>query len=229
MLYFPVTSAVCLLLMALLCVAGRRLKRRGGEPVLRAVVAGLTLLAWAVMQTVYFWPGHYDPAVSWPLHVCDIAAVLGPLAVLTRQRVLLAVLYFWGIGLTSQAFITPVLSTDHGPGSIWYWLFWSNHTIVVGLAVYALVVLGYRPRFGDLLATLGFTGTWVAVVLPLNIAYGWNYGYLSPELPGATTLLNALGDWPGRLFKMYAIVGVGFVMLWLPWAIAGKVRRRAGA
>jgi len=228
MLYFPVTSLVCLLLIGGFCWAGRRLRRSGREPVLRGIVAGLTLLAWAIMQTVYFWPGHYDPAVSWPLHVCDIAAVIGPVAVLTRQRVLLAILYFWGIGLTSQAFITPVLSTAYGPESIWYWLFWSNHTIVVGLAVYALVVMGYRPRFGDLLATLGCTAMWVAIVLPLNIAYGWNYGYLSPELPEATTVLDALGDWPGRLFKMYAITGVGFFVLWLPWGMVRQARGRAG-
>ena len=225
MLTFPLTTAICLLLIVALCVAGRRLNRIGREPHLRYTIAGLSLLGWVVMQTVYFLPGNFDPAVSYPLHICDIAAVIGPLAVLTRARLLLSVLYFWGIGLTSQAFITPVLSPEFGPTSVWYWTFWSNHTIVVGLAIYAIVVLRYRPTFTDVLAVIGFTALWVAIVVPLNHAYGWNYGYLSPELPGATTLLNALGDWPGRLFKIYAIVAAGFVLLWLPWGIVQNARR----
>ena len=225
MLTFPVTVTVCLLLIAALCVVGRRLAQLNRERYLRFTLAGLSLVGWVAMQTVYFLPGNFDPAVSWPLHICDIAAVIGPLAMLTRSRLLLSVLYLWGIGLTSQAFITPVLSPEFGPTSIWYWTFWSNHTIVVGLAVYAIVVLRYRPAFTDVLAVIGFTALWVALVLPLNLAYGWNYGYMSPELPGATTLLNALGDWPGRLFKMYAIVAVGFVVLWLPWGIVTRVRK----
>jgi hypothetical integral membrane protein (TIGR02206 family) len=225
MLTFPLTTIICLGLIAALCIAGRRLDRLNREHQLRFALAGLSLVGWVAMQTVYFLPGNFDPAVSWPLHICDIAAVVGPLAMLTRSRLLLSVLYFWGIGLTSQAFITPVLPPEEGPGSIWYWTFWSNHTIVVGLAVYAMVVLRYRPAFTDVLAVIGFTALWVALVLPLNLAYGWNYGYMSPELPGATTLLNALGDWPGRLFKMYAIVAAGFVVLWLPWDIATQVRK----
>jgi len=228
MLTFPVTVSVCMGLIVALCVTGRLLRRRGGERAFRYVIAGLTLAAWVAMQTVYFWPGNFDPKVSWPLHICDIVAVIGPLAVLMRNRVLLGVLYFWGIGLTTQAFITPVLPATFGPSSIWYWTFWSNHTIVVGLAVYSLLVLGYRPSFRDLVTTVALTLVWMAVVIPLNIAIGSNYGYLSPELPNARTLLNDLGGWPARAFVMSGIVLVGFVVLWLPWGIAGRLTAKAG-
>jgi uncharacterized membrane protein YwaF len=129
------------------------------------------------------------------------------------------VLYFWGIALTTQGFFTLVLTT--GPDTMHYWLFWANHTIVVGLAVYEVAVLGYRPRLGDVGAAIGFTALWVAMVLPLNMHYGWNYGYLNEVRLGTQSLLDGLGDWPLRLVWMELLVIAGFVVV---WALRGLLR-----
>lgn len=130
--------------------------------------------------------------------------------------------YFWGLGLTTQGFFTPVL--EAGPGQVEYWLFWSNHTIVVGLALYRVIVNGYRPGAADLLAAIGLTAVWMAVVLPINILFDLNYGYLGryPPNPNVTTLVEYLGPWPVRLVWMSLLVIVMFVLLWLPWGIARR-------
>lgn len=226
MIGYPVTVAVCLLLIAGLVALGRWLRRRGWEGRLRVGVCGGTIGVWVVMNAWYLWPSHYQPEVSWPLHICDLAAILGPIGVLWGVRLLRGLLYFWGLALTTQGFITPILNA--GPGEMVYWLFWANHTIVVGLAVYDIIVGGYRPGGRDLLRVIGVTTVWFAAVFTLNYVTGWNYGYVGRVDPDAETIVQALGDWPGRVLWMALLAVAAFTLVWLPWPIAQSWSRRRG-
>jgi len=227
MFRYPFTVAVCFVLIALVVWAGRSLAGRRREFALRMPLCLAAIGVWLGIQAWSFWPSVYDPTWSWPLHICDLAAIIAPLALLTRWRLLRTALYFWGIGLTTQGFFTPVITV--GPESIMYWLFWANHTIVVGLAVYDLVVGGYRPRFSDVLAGVGLTGLWVAVVLPIDLAWGWNYGFLNDvDLPTGS-LLDAMPPWPLRILVMEGLTILGFLVLWAVWPAArvlGRAIRR---
>ena len=137
------TVVFCFALIALNAAVGRRLRRAGRDVSYRRAVGLGCLVVWLASQVWYLSPSRFNAWDSWPLHICDIAALVGSVAILTRWRVATTVLYFWGFGLTTQGFFTPVL--EAGPGQMEYWLFWSNHTIVVGLAVYCVVADGYRP------------------------------------------------------------------------------------
>jgi hypothetical integral membrane protein (TIGR02206 family) len=226
MLDYPGTGAVCLLLMAANVAAGLWLRRRGRERTYAWLLGGLALAVWAAITIWYLLPANFAVHVSLPLHVCDLAALIGPLAILTRWRLLRAVLYFWAIVLTTQAFITPVLRT--GPETTQYWLFWANHTVVVGLSIYDLVVGRFRPMFSDLLGAIGFTSFAALFVVAINLAYDVNYWYLGRASLTVPTLLDHLGDWPMRMIWMFTLVIGGFAVAWLPWAIAGLFARRAG-
>jgi uncharacterized membrane protein YwaF len=81
---YPVTVAACFALIVLVAWAGRALRARDKEHRLRLMLGGAVLGVWLAIQGWYLWPANFDPAVSWPLHVCDIAALVGPLALLTR-------------------------------------------------------------------------------------------------------------------------------------------------
>ncbi len=225
MMRYPITVAVCITLIALVVWAGWRLSTRGSERTLRLPLCVTCIFAWLAVQAWLLWPGVFDPTWSWPLHICDLAAIIAPLALLTRARLLRTALYFWGIGLTTQGFMTPVI--DVGRESIAYWLFWANHTVVVGLAVYDLVVGGYRPRFGDVMAAIGLTGFWVAVVLPLNLTYGWNYGFLNDAALPTRSVLDLMPRWPLRLLAMEGLTIAGFVILWLVWPLGRVVMGHA--
>ncbi len=85
---------------------------------------------WALVY--WLQPAHYDITKSLPLHMCDIAGLLAPLLFLTHWRPIRSMMYFWGIGLSTQAFITPTLL--EGIGEQRYWLFWLNHLAIVGSA-----------------------------------------------------------------------------------------------
>jgi len=192
----------CLTVVALGVLRRRRLRRQ---------LAGLVIGFWVVMQTWYFLPGYYVGHDSWPLHVCDLANVIGPIALLTRARWARAVLVFWGIGLTTQSFITPVL--DVGPADPRFWLFWLNHSFVLLMALHEVVNEGYRPTRRDLATVIGVSFVYVVAVFAVNLATGWNYGFVGPARPESPTLVDVLGPWPLRVVWMCLIVAAWFAAL----------------
>ncbi|MCB9841460.1 MAG: TIGR02206 family membrane protein [Phycisphaeraceae bacterium] len=218
------TVAILALGMGASCVLGRRWRGTAREWRLRVFWSTFTI-TWTVLATVwYFLPRQFDPMESWPLHVCDIAVWVAPLALLTQHRWLRTVLYFFGIGLSTQAFATPVV--EEGPAGTRFWLFWVGHTQIVGSAIYDVVVLGYRPRFRDLLVAVGTLIAYAALVTPINLGFGVNYGYIGNAEPARETLVTRLGPWPWRLVPMFGLAVGVFVAAWGVWAVARLFSRR---
>jgi hypothetical integral membrane protein (TIGR02206 family) len=220
-----ISALAWLLVIALIVLAARRARAAGRELPVRRCIAGFALVTWVYMQVWYMTPPQRDPAVSLPLHICDIASLLMPFALLLQRRWMRAVLYFWAFGFTLMGFITPVIDT--GPAHIKWWLFWLNHAIVVGGAVYDLAVLGFRPTRRDLITVLVVSVVYAAIIIPIDAATGWNYGYLGPTRPDVPTLVDVVGPWPLRIVWIALISAVILVALYLPWAVVEKCRRRS--
>ncbi len=184
-----------------------------------------TTIAWQTMATVwYLLPRNFDWYESLPLHLCDLAAWVAPLALLTQKRWLRTLLYFWGIGLSTQAFLTPVVEGGHG--DFRYWLFFIGHTQIVGSALYDVVVLGYRPRLRDWGIVTLLTLAWIVPVTAFNLLMDVNYGYTGRMTPGGTTVLDYLGPWPWRLGTMFVLTQVLWGVVCVPWVVVAKWKQR---
>jgi hypothetical integral membrane protein (TIGR02206 family) len=223
---FGATHAVVLVVFVVFTCAIVALRRRArGERGRRRVdgaLAVLTGLTWLVVNGWWFLPGHFDPAFSLPLHVCDVTGLVVPVVLVWPRRWLRAILYFWGLGLSLQGFIQPDLRDGpHLPG---FWLFWANHYVVVGLSIYDLAARAYRPRWRDFAVSVVAGLGYVAVVLPIDVIFGLNYGYLGPGRPHQPTLIDHLGPWPWRLGVIFGLVALVWVVMVLPWELS---RRRA--
>ena len=211
---------------ALAVVIGRRCGTDRGRRFDRAL--GWAVFAvWVVTQAYGFLPGQYDPSKVWPIQVCDVAGLVAPLVLWTGRRPLRAVLYFWGLGLSSQAFIQPDL--NHGPAYVDFWTFWVAHAAVVGTAVYDLAARGFRPAWRDYGTAVAALAVLIAIVLPLDIVTGYNYVYVGNSKPGQPTVVDLLGPWPGRLAWLALLVAVGLAVLVVPWEVARRVVRRGGS
>lgn len=177
----------------------------------------VTTVAWQIMATIYFLaPSRFNAYESWPLHLCDIAAWVAPVALLTQVGWVRGWLYFWGVGLSTQAFFTPVVEGGHG--DFRYWLFFVGHTQIVGSAVYDVVALGYRPtlRHWGIMSLISLG--WLVVVTLLNVAFDVNYGYTGRVLPDGPTLLDHLGPWPWRILWL-TLAGQGVCAIaYFAWA-----------
>lgn len=206
--------------MAAAATLGRRWRREGREAREWRLRLGwsLSIIAFQIYGIAWYAaPVRFAWDKSLPLHICDLVVWIAPLALLTQWRLARTVLYFWGVGLSTQAFFTPVLTA--GAGSPEFWIFWVGHTQIVGSAIYDAVALGYRPRLRDVRDAFLFSLGYLALITPVNVACEWNYGYVGPSKPDAPTMIDKMGDWPLRLIPMIGLTLLAFLIAWAPWGI----------
>ncbi len=173
------------------------------------------LAAWGTTYVYFFFSPMHEPAKTLPLQLCHLTAAAAALLLVTRWAVLRPLVYFWGLALCTQALITPSLT--EGPALYAFWFFWTTHGMIVGVALYDLLALGYRPALRDYGIACAAAALYVALVLPLDIAFGWNYGFVGPDKPEVRTIVDALGPWPERVSAIIAVVATAMAALLLPW------------
>lgn len=190
---------------------------------------GWTILAFQAVVTIWYLDG-FQWQVSLPLQLCDLAAFMAGMAMVWHRRWMRTLLYFWAIGLSTQAFFTPIVQVGY---THWYfWMFWIGHTMIIGSAVYDVVVGGYRPAARDLRLAILVSLGYVAVAMTTNLALDAsglladgvraNYGYIGRTTPVNPTIVDRLGPWPWRVLLLMAIVIVDFVLLWAVWPLARR-------
>ena len=201
------------------CYVGRRMKRFGAEGLFRRVLAAATAVVTLTVTVGWMIILHNGGEGGvLPLHICDMAGLIAPLVLFFRVRWLRAVLYFWAMGLTTQGFVTPI--EQSGPDNVRFFLFWVNHGLVVGVAIYDLVVGGFRPSRADLLRTIGITGAYATAIFFFNRVMGENYLFIGDSKPDEPTLIDALGAYPLRVVWMFLLAALALCLAQVPWEVA---------
>jgi hypothetical integral membrane protein (TIGR02206 family) len=204
--------------MAALVAAGLRLRPGEGEARLTRAWAWSMILFQIAASAWWLLPSNYSPERSIPLNLCRLAAFIAPLALLTPPlpwRWPRALLYFWGLGLCTQALITPVF--PEGPAHTVFWIFWIGHTQIVGSALYDLIVRRYRPTARDLATAVLVAVLYTAVAFLVNLVWGRNYGGLGRTLFDAPNLARRLGPWPWRVLWISLIAAAWMALLHVIW------------
>ena len=178
------------------------------------------LAAWVMTYGFLLFAPLHEPAKTYPLQLCHWNAVAAALLLATRWQALRPVVYFWGFALSTQALITPSLT--EGPAIYPFWFFWTTHGLIVGVALYEVLARGYRPTPRDYGIACAAAALYVAIVLPLDLAFDWNYGFVGRGKPEVRTIVDALGPWPQRLAIIFALVAAAMALLLLPWVIGRK-------
>jgi hypothetical integral membrane protein (TIGR02206 family) len=198
-------------------VLARRIADPSRQRLLEVSVAGLAAALWIGIVIWGFSPARFDPRWSYPINICDLVALIVPIAFVRPHWTWHALLYFWGLTLSTQAIFTPDLVS--GPSTLAFWIFWLMHVLIVGGAVYVLVVRRYRPTWRDCAFAIVVAVLWLIVVFAIDLATGFNYGYVGDAKPSQPTLIDYLGPWPQRVAVM-ALLGSGAMMiLQLPWTL----------
>ncbi|MEO0759385.1 MAG: TIGR02206 family membrane protein [Cyanobacteria bacterium J06648_16] len=191
-------------------------KRETGQLIrLERGFAGVCLFLWTAFHSWWLLPVNFDLATSLPLHLCDLAALFMALALLSKQRWLISLTYFWGLSFSAQGLLTPDLQLRLS--SPLFWLFWLHHATLVGTAVYFVVVYKFRPSLKDYWDAVSASLLYLVCIFPLNALFGSNYGYLGPSLPAQPSILQWLGPWPWRVVLIAILAWLGMTLLLLPW------------
>ncbi|MCC6426422.1 MAG: TIGR02206 family membrane protein [Phycisphaerales bacterium] len=213
---FHVITVIALLGASLVfALIGRKWRGTPREVMLGAFWGGLILARQGIEVVWYLLPANLDWSRSLPLQFCDVAPWFAAIALLTEKRWARALLYYWGIGLSTQAFFTPTLS--EGFGYTRYWWFWLSHTHIIGTCLYDMIARGYRPTWGDWRIAFVVTFFYTVAMIVLDAITGLNYGYLGPTKPGFRTVIDALGPYPWRIPLMMLIVLVVFTLMTAVW------------
>jgi hypothetical integral membrane protein (TIGR02206 family) len=227
---FSLLHAVTLAAIAALTLIAIRVRRRRAPaplppgPVERAVGYGYLVVWVGAFVWLRFGP-LYDPTTTYPLQLCHWCGAAAALVLVTAHPLLRAIVYFCGVGLCTQALVTPALV--EGPAQFPFWFFWATHGMIVGVAAYDIAARGYRPTLRDFGWACAAAAFYVLFVLPIDLVTGWNYGFVGPGRPDVPSIVDLLGRWPQRLVAIVAIAFVAMGVLLLPWlAVQRRVTTR---
>jgi hypothetical integral membrane protein (TIGR02206 family) len=190
------------------------------------IIVGALSLALVVNYFIYLSLVRQFGAVSWeqllPLQLCDWAMAVIIIAMWTRRPRWFEVAYFWGIGGTVQAVLTPNLAFGF-PDFRFFSFFVSHCGIIIGI-IFLMLVHQLRPRALSIVRFFAWTELYFIITLAADKFTGFNYGFLLHK-PEAKTLLNILSDYrPLYLFQMHLLALAFFVVLYLPFAIYDLAR-----
>ena len=153
-----------------------------------------------------------------PFQLCDWAMVTIIVALLTGRQSWSEVSYFWGIGGTFQAILTPNLQV--GFPNIRFISFFVGHCGIVAGVIYLMIARRFRPTLGSVWRTLAWSELYLVATLLVDRLTNVNYGFLLHK-PQAASILDYLSQthWL-YLVELNVLALLFFVLLYAPFAIA---------
>jgi len=162
-----------------------------------------------------------------PMQMCDWGMVVVIVAMLTGNQRWFEVAYFWGIGGTLQAVLTPNLPFGF-PDWRFISFFTSHCGIIIGV-VFLMLVRRYRPYPMSIVRVFLWSEFYFLVTYITDKLTGFNYGFLLHK-PEAFSILSFLSDsHPLYLLEMHGVALLFFLGLYVPFAIYDLVKRGRSA
>jgi hypothetical integral membrane protein (TIGR02206 family) len=155
-----------------------------------------------------------------PLHLCTLTVYLTAIMLLTQAQRIYEVVYFWGLGGTTQALLTPEL--ERGFPSPEYLLFFAGHGLVIVGVLYGAWVYRLRPYPMSIVRVAAITLALAVLIVVVNLSLGTNFMYLMAK-PTRPSLLDWFGPWPWYWLPLVGIALLSFLILYLPFFIRDRL------
>lgn len=216
-----------LLLLVPAALGFRRLAPEARGRLLRALALcnlGLELSTWlwAILG------GYYSPAYMLPLHLSGLSVFLELAAVWTRRPLLLEFCYCLSLPAALLAILMPG----------WYYplltfRYLASALLHVLLALVPVLLVwgeGLRPSARRLPGCFGLLLACLALAAAGNALFDGNYMFLrSAPRDTLLGLLEARLGHPGYLLASFGVLALLWLLLYLPWTLAARRRRRTAA
>jgi hypothetical integral membrane protein (TIGR02206 family) len=161
-----------------------------------------------------------------PMQMCDWAMVVVIVALLSANRRWFEVAYFWGIGGTLQAVLTPNLRYGF-PDMRFIGFFVAHCGIIVGV-LFLMLTRRLRPYPFSIVRVFAWSEVYFVSAMIVDQLTQVNYGFLLHK-PEAFSLLSYLSDSrPTYLLQMHALALLFFGLLYVPFAIYDAVAGARG-
>lgn len=206
------------------CVVGHHLHGHGRGRAMDITLGCLGIAHWLAYLLFALTREDKPWQYAIPLQMCDLVGLTAPLAWIVRSRTLSILTYFFGIGLSSQAFLTPVV--ERGPGSGEFWFFFGAHTFIVGGAAYEVFARNLRITGRDLRMAILVGVVYVVLMIIVNAVFQTNFAYVGKSSGGRATIADALGPWPLRILWICLLATGMLLVAYAPWYAAQRLTAR---
>lgn len=174
-------------------------------------------MSWILSFSVLGWTysrgksGNFDIRKDMPLDICNLSALLMPLLMYAQSDIMFQVMFYWILGGTLHALITPDL--DEPYPHITYFKYWLVHGGLVLVILYASLVMGMKPSYPGLWYAFLVLQLYALAIYLFNRFTGANYAYMmrKPENP---TLLDHLGKYPYHFLTLEVLALILFHILY---------------
>src|SRR5215470_16820027 len=208
----------------------RRTRSSELEKAIIEILSAVLILNYVVFLVFIRSQGVVDWRQVLPMQMCDWGMVVVIVAMWTGSQRWFEVAYFWGIGGTLQAVLTPNLRYGF-PDWRFISFFTSHSGIIVGV-VFVMLTRRYRPYPMSIVRVWLWSEFYFVVTFVADKLTDVNYGFLLHK-PEAFSILSFLSDSrPLYLLQMHGVALVFFLGLYAPFAIydlcRGKSLRNGG-
>ena len=158
-------------------------------------------------------------AESLPLQLCAVAALLTAWMLWRRSYAAYEIAYFWGVGGSVAAMLTPDLSVGF-PHPLFFHFFLGHGLIMLGV-LFATFVWQFRPSWRSAVKAIIVSIALMLVIGLLNYLLGTNYMYLCVK-PAQNTLMDAMGAWPWYLLTLVVAGSAVYMLCLIPFLLQRK-------
>jgi hypothetical integral membrane protein (TIGR02206 family) len=182
------------------------------------ILGAVTAAIYGVMLVYSLVPPTISESV--PLRLTDLATIAAAYALWSQRHWAFALTYYWGLTLSTQALISPVLKSPDFP-NYKFLGFWAIHLLVVWAAIYLTWGRRKRPTWRSYRFAIVVTVVWAAATFTFNSIAGTNYGFLNGK-PDTASLLDVLGPWPVYPLTAAVLILVVWALMTWPWQRAER-------
>ena len=201
----------------------RRTKSQRLEKIIIGVLSAVLILNYVIYLIFIRSRGLVDWRQILPMQMCDWGMVVVIVAMWTGNQRWFEVAYFWGIGGTLQAVLTPNLRFGF-PDWRFISFFTSHCGIIVGV-IFLMLTRRYRPYPMSIVRVWLWSEFYFVVTLIVDELTGVNYGFLLHK-PEAFSILSFLSDSrPLYLLQLHGVALLFFLVLYVPFAIVDLIQR----
>lgn len=186
---------------------------------LAAVLLGSWAL-WFALQYQRRWP---SVLMILPMQLCDWATIVVTITLIRPNQWTYELAYFWALGGTLQALLTPDLPVDFPDPQ--FLIFFIRHGGVIASVLFLTLGLRMRPWPSSIPRVIAWSFVYLAAAIAVNALFGTNFGYLAAK-PARPSLLDFFAPWPYYIGEMIPL-GAGFILFFYsPFLIRDWLVRR---
>lgn len=216
------TLALLAVISVALILIARLAKSENTDRYISITLAIILLLNKAAEYATIYVTGEFDFPNALPMHLCDWSAITVIIALLWRRQLPFELAYFWGLGGTLQATLTPDL--QHEFPDIHFITFFVSHGGTLVAILFLAIGLRMRPYPMSLVRIFIWSNIYLAAAGATDFLLGTNYGYLRHK-PLSASLLDYFGPWPLYILSLEGMAFVSFLIYYIPFFIIDLKRK----